>query len=236
MNIRTFVSDKQALIEEGKRIVASSDDARYLRKVTIVNLLLNGATASALSAPCGESSRTLSAWVKQVDEGGFEALRPKKQPGRPHKLTKEQKEEIKDAILSDSSIHGYNVWDGPSLSDFILKQYDVKLGVRQCQRLFHQLGFSQIRPQAFPSKGREEDPNREEFKKTERVLLEDKDPGCFPGRGSLHSGSHHYPPVVSQGKLSKGQILSWSEICSIQRLCDPRKRRTLCVQAFLVQL
>jgi len=165
MNIRTFMSDKQALIEEGKRIVASSDDAKYLRKVTIVNLLLNGATASALSEPCGESSRTLSAWVKQVDEGGFEALRPKKQPGRPHKLTIEQKEEIKVAIISDPSTYGYNVWDGPSLSDFILKQYQVQLGVRQCQRLFHQLGFSQIRPQAFPSKDREEDPSRGEFKK-----------------------------------------------------------------------
>ena len=100
-----------------------------------------------------------------MDEGGFEALRPKKQPGRPHKLTKEQKEEIKDAILSEPSIHGYNVWDGPSLSDFIFRKYEVKLGVRQCQRLFHQLGFSQIRPQAFPAKDREEDPNRGEFKK-----------------------------------------------------------------------
>ena len=45
MHIRTFTSDKQALIEEGKRIVASTDDAKFLRKVTIVNLLLNGVTA-----------------------------------------------------------------------------------------------------------------------------------------------------------------------------------------------
>ena len=36
MNFRTFVSDKQALIDEGKRIVASNDDAKYLREVTIV--------------------------------------------------------------------------------------------------------------------------------------------------------------------------------------------------------
>lgn len=174
MNIRTFMSDKQALIEEGKRIVTSSDDAKYLRKVTIVNLLLNGASTSALSEPCGESSRTLSAWVKQVDEGGFEALRPKKQPGRPNKLTKDQKEEIKVAILSEPSLYGYNVWDGPSLSDFILKKYDVKLGVRQCQRLFHQLGFSQIRPQAFPSKDHEEDPSRGEFKKLKELFSRKK--------------------------------------------------------------
>lgn len=165
MNFRTFVSDKQALIDEGKRIVASNDDAKYLRKVTIVNLMLNGATASELSGLCGESSRTLSSWVKAVDESGFEALRPKKQPGRPQRLTETQREEIKIAILSDPSDYGYNVWDGPSLSDFILNHYQIILGVRQCQRLFHQLGFSQIRPQSLPSKDRKEDPNREEFKK-----------------------------------------------------------------------
>ena len=236
MNIRTFMSDKQALIEEGKRIVTSSDDAKYLRKVIIVNLLLNGASTSALSELCGESSRTLSAWVKQVDEGGFEALRPKKQPGRPNKLTKDQKEEIKVVILSEPSLYGYNVWDGPSLSDFILKKYDVKLGVRQCQRLFHQLGFSQIRPQTFPSKDHEEDPSRGEFKKTERALLPEENASCISGRGSLHGGSYNYPSMVPKGKLSESQILSRTEICGIQRLHYLWERRTLRDQAFLVQL
>ena len=165
MNTRIFKSDKQQLINEGRRIVTLSDDAKYLRKVTIVNLMLNGATASSLSACCGETPRTLTSWMKAVDEHGFEALRAKKQTGRPCKLSSEQKEKIKDAILSDPNVYGYNIWDGPSLSDYIHKAYSVTLGVRQCQRLFHELGFSQIRPQAFPSKDHEEDPRREEFKK-----------------------------------------------------------------------
>ncbi|MBQ6628922.1 MAG: winged helix-turn-helix domain-containing protein [Methanobrevibacter sp.] len=165
MNIRVFKSDKQSLIEEGKRIVSSNDDAKYLRKVTIVNLMLNGASASSLSSSCGETSRTLSSWMKIVDEKGFEALRARKQPGRPFRLSPDQKEEIKVTLLSDSSDYGYNVWDGPSLSDYIKRTYDITLGVRQCQRLFHELGFSQIRPQAFPSKDHEEDPRREELKK-----------------------------------------------------------------------
>ena len=165
MNIRTFMSDKQTLIDEGKRIVTANDDAKFLRKVTIVNLMLNGAKATELSELCGETSRTLTSWIKLVDEKGFEALRPKKQPGRPNKLTNSQKEEIKVAILSDPATYGYNIWDGPSLADFIKNQYQVSLCVRQCQRLFHKLGFSQIRPQVFPSKDRKEDPNREDFKK-----------------------------------------------------------------------
>lgn len=74
MNVRVFKSDKQALIEEGKKIVSSNDDTKYLRKVTIVNLMLNGISASSLSPWCGEASRTISTWMKVVDEQGFEAL------------------------------------------------------------------------------------------------------------------------------------------------------------------
>lgn len=165
MNIRKFISDKQALIDEGKRIVSMSDDAKFLRKVTIVNLMLNGASASSLSPSCGETTRTLISWMKSVDEKGFEALRPKKQPGRPNKLSNEQKEKIKDAILLPPEDSGYTVWDGPTLSDYIRKTFGIDLGVRQCQRLFHKLGFSQIRPQTFPSKDKEEDPRRDAFKK-----------------------------------------------------------------------
>lgn len=85
MNARTLLSDKQALIDEGKRIVPISDDAKFLRKVTIVNLMLNGASASSLSPSCGETARTLISWMKTVDEKGFNALRPESsregQPG-----------------------------------------------------------------------------------------------------------------------------------------------------------
>ncbi|UCH01226.1 MAG: winged helix-turn-helix domain-containing protein [Deltaproteobacteria bacterium] len=47
---------------------------------------------------------------------------------------------------------------------FLKEKYNISLGVRQCQRLFHQLGFSLQRPRrtAF-----EADPfQQEEFKKT----------------------------------------------------------------------
>lgn len=165
MNIRKFKSCKDELINIGKKIVSSSDDAKYIRKVTIVNMMLSGIKASTISSSCGETTRTLTSWMKSVDERGFDSLRNTKQTGRPNRLTNEQKEEIKDAIASDPSLVGLNVWDGPSLSNFILKKYNITLGVRQCQRLMHQLGFSLIRPQTFPSKGKEDVKERQDFKK-----------------------------------------------------------------------
>lgn len=164
MNTRKFKSDKDALIAEGNRIVSSSDDAKYI-SITIVNLLLRGLNTKLVADACGETDRTLSNWVRTVDEQGFEALRPQKHPGRPQSLTECQKQNIKAAVASDPNAFGYTVWDGPSLSDYIASQYGISLCVRQCQRLLHELGFALIRPQTFSSKGNEGSPLRDEFKK-----------------------------------------------------------------------
>ena len=103
--------------------------------------------------------------MKSVDEHGFESLRPKKQPGRPSRLSDYQKKSIKDDIIKGPAEFGFNVWDGKTLSEHIEKKYGVSLKVRQCERLFHELGFSLIRPQTFPSKGEKDNPAREAFKK-----------------------------------------------------------------------
>ena len=50
---------------------------------------------------------------------------------------------------------------------YIKAKYDIEIGVRQCKRLFHRLGYSRIRPQPFPSKGYEDTEEREAFKKNE---------------------------------------------------------------------
>ncbi len=161
MNNRKFKSDINQLKAEGLRLVSLSDDAKFIRKVTIVNLMLNGLSASELSLSCGESDRTLTRWMKAVDEHGFESLRAIRQPGRPKRLKEEQKDKIKVAIASAPESFGYHVWDGSSLSDYISKEYGISMCVRQCQRLFHELGFALLRPQTFPSKGDEDTPAHE---------------------------------------------------------------------------
>ncbi|WP_258188323.1 helix-turn-helix domain-containing protein [Candidatus Hakubella thermalkaliphila] len=56
-----------------------------------------------------------------------------------------------------------NLWDGVLLSHHLQKHYGISLGVRQCQRLFHQLGFTLQRPRR---QAHEADPLQQEaFKK-----------------------------------------------------------------------
>jgi transposase len=166
MPSRTYQTDPAQLLAEGQMIVSSAHDAKFQHKVEIVNLVLSGLTPSFLSKYCGESKNTITLWVKTADEQGFNALKVKKQSGRPMKLSPEQLSRIKGVIEEDNPHkYGYRVWDGPGLSDYIKKTYSVSLGIRQCQRMFHNLGFSLVRPQTLPGKDEENTREREDFKK-----------------------------------------------------------------------
>ena len=80
-------------------------------------------------------------------------------------ITEDQYKEIDAVLQTDPKEIGYKNWDGPTLSTYISRKYNVNMSVRQCQRLFHSLGYSHIRPQPYPSKGYEDSEARNEFKK-----------------------------------------------------------------------
>lgn len=166
MMLREFINNPEDLLEEGKRIIQSSNDSTFVHRVTMVNLLLSGKmTTAQLSDITGIPVRTLNDWVKKADETHFEALRPKPHPGRESRLSDEQYELIKEALTHEPEEYGYLVWDGKALSEYIQKTFGIELSVRQCQRIFRKLGFSRIRPQTFPALGEEKSEEREAFKK-----------------------------------------------------------------------
>lgn len=143
MNNRQYKTDPKQLLAEGQIIVNTTDDAKFQHKVELVNLVLGGLSPSFLSEYCAESKNTITLWVKTADEKGFDALRTRKQTGRPTKLSAQQLAEIRAVLEEDApEKHGYLVWNGASLSDYIQKTYSVSLCARQCQRILHALGFS----------------------------------------------------------------------------------------------
>lgn len=166
MRLHAFKNNPEKLLQEGLELISSSSDYKFVHRVVMVNLMLSGKMSSLqLSKFSGIPQRTLNQWLCTVDEFGFERLKAVKQEGRPRRLSEQQMVEIKDAVSNDPEIEGFRVWDGPSLSEFIRKKFDLELGVRQCQRILRELGFSLIRPQTFPSMGERDEKAREDFKK-----------------------------------------------------------------------
>ena len=168
MKRKIFKSDIELLIVKGREIMESTVDSRFYNRVAAVNAVLSGVSPKKAAAWFGMTGRTLSIWVKKVDELGFESLKDKPRPGAPTKLSDTQIEELDKVILSEPEIYGYKVWDGPTLSELIKCRYGVHLSTRQCQRLFHKMGYSKVRPQTYPSKGKEKTEEREEFQKKEQ--------------------------------------------------------------------
>ncbi len=165
MRTKQYIHDPEELLAQGKILVKENSDIKFAYRVAMVNLILSGMSAKELSAHCGDGETTLMSWVTKVDEEGWESLRAKKQTGQPRRLTDEQISQLKEAVKSDPRNYGFNVWDGPSLSRYIKDTFDVDLGIRACQKLFHKMGFSLIRPQTYPSLENPDEEAREAFKK-----------------------------------------------------------------------
>ena len=86
MRIRRYKTEPSLLLEQGQEIMKSSDGSLFYFRVMAVNMVLSGHSSSELGAAAGVSRATIDNWVRTVDEGGFEALIPKKHPGRQARL------------------------------------------------------------------------------------------------------------------------------------------------------
>lgn len=193
---KKFIHSKEDLLEEGKRIITESRDSKFLFRVTLVNLMLAGAKASDLAEYCGVDERTLTGWVAKVDEKGFQSLMAVKQSGRPPKLSEDQKEIIKVALSEGPQDHGYSNWDGPSVSDLILRTFGVEYSVRQSQRLIKDLGFSLVRRQIYSPYGERRrgvpNPVQADHGRNQRRPV----PGRrFPERGSFQPAINGHTPM-----------------------------------------
>ena len=127
---------------------------------TIIGYMLSSWLPKVLPAPrlplCWAMplERWIHYWIHRFEAEGFAGLADADRSGRPKKLSEQQLDEIGKALRESPRKTGLttNIWDGKTLSIFIRQQYAVDLGVRQCQRLFRQLGFRLRKPRPIIAK------------------------------------------------------------------------------------
>ena len=128
--------------------IRRSEESRYDHRLHGLLLVAQGVSCREVAGLLEDSARTVQSWVKRFDKGGLAGLVEGERPGRPRSLGDKALAKINRVFrqrLEDVGLSG-NLWDRKTLSMFIEKQFDVKLGVRQCQRLFRQLGFRLRKP------------------------------------------------------------------------------------------
>lgn len=145
--------------------IRRSRDSRYDHRLHAVLLVAHGMSCPQVGRLLGDAPRTVEYWVHRFEEEGLSGLVDLERPGRPSRLNDEQYREIGEVLRQSPLDVGLdtNLWDGKTLSKFIESRYGISLGVRQCQRLFRQLGFRMRKPR--PVIARADPEKQEDFKK-----------------------------------------------------------------------
>jgi len=148
------ISDAETITFALQDEIRRSQEARYDHRLHAVLLVAQGVTCPEAAALLGDAPRTVQYWVRRFEEEGFAGLADADRPGRPKKLSEQQLSEVGKALRGSPRDFGLrvNIWDGKTLSVFIKQQYKVEMGVRQCQRLFRQLGFRLRKPRPLIAK------------------------------------------------------------------------------------
>jgi transposase len=163
---RLLLPDAETFASAVEDEIARNQSGRYYHRLHVVLFVLRGYSCYEAARIYGDSPRSAQYWVHKLYSHGLSGLQEQERSGRPAQLSALQKERLVEELRRSPRELGYdqNLWDGVLLSHHLKSEYEVSLGVRQCQRLFHQLGFTLQRPRR---KAQEADPVRQEiFKKT----------------------------------------------------------------------
>lgn len=146
--------------------IARSEESRYDHRLHGLLLITGGQSCGQVADLFGEDRRTVQRWVKTFEAHGLDGLREGERSGRPRSLDARRWAALgKDLRRSPREFgHEAGLWDGKLLSQHLRLRYGVKLGVRQCQRLFRDMGFRFRKPR--PQVARSDPAKVTAFKKT----------------------------------------------------------------------
>ncbi len=164
------IADAEQMVMALQDEIRRSEKSRYDHRLHGVLLVAQGLTCPQVGTLLGDGRRTVEYWVHRFEEDGFAGLAEGERPGRPTRLTPAQLEEIGRCLRQTPLDCGLtaNLWDGKALAALIERKFRVSLGVRQCQRLFRQLGFRLRKPR--PLVGHPDPQVQAAHKKTPRTV------------------------------------------------------------------
>lgn len=145
-----------------------SEESRYDHRLHGVLLCCSGLSCYQVADYFGQSPRTVQQWVKRFERSGLAGLQERPRPGRPGKLDAPARDRLARDLRASPQKFGYEqvLWDGRLFSHHIKKTCGLRVGVRQCQRLFRQFGFRRRKPRPVIAKA---DPAAQRaYKKTSR--------------------------------------------------------------------
>ena len=119
---------------ESRRLLAGQD-------------LQTGLTQSQVARKFGVSRTTASRWNRSLSGNGVEALRKRRAPGRPSRLTPDQLKTLTETYQAGPRAAGFDTdrWTTARFADTILSRFGVRYDPDHAGRIIHRLGLRERR-------------------------------------------------------------------------------------------
>jgi transposase len=129
----------------------SAKSVRQAQRLMALAAVAEGKSREEAARIGGMDRQTLRDWVHRYNQYGADGLIDRKSPGRPMKLSAEQKAEIAQLVDEGPDLEKDNVvrWRCVDLKYIIKDRFDIDFHVDSIGRLLHGLRFSHVssRPQ-----------------------------------------------------------------------------------------
>ena len=163
------IADASTIVLGLRDEIRRSEESRYDHRLHGVLLVAQGMRCPEVGRLLGDAPRTVEYWVRRFEEKGLWGLVEGDRPGRPRRLSGKELEEINSVLRQTPASVGLtgNLWDGKTLGAFIKQRHGIRLGVRQCQRMFRQFGFRLRKPR--PVIAHADPQHQKRYKKTPKA-------------------------------------------------------------------
>jgi len=130
-----------AMMTNGKSMY---QDWRESRRMRAWELKQMGWKQSDIAVALGVTKGAVSQWLKRSEEGGKESLRSRPTPGRPARLSAEQKATLPELLKQGPRAFGFqaDVWTAERVADLIEHQFGVRYHPDHVGRLLRDAGLS----------------------------------------------------------------------------------------------
>ncbi len=149
------IADADTMRIAVRQEILRTEESRYQHRLHGILLVCRGTSCREVAELFGHSPRTVQYWVRRFEADGFAGLQETPRPGRPPGLDARLRRSLGRDLRRPPRDLGYpqTLWDGKLLSHHLAERFAVRLGVRQCQRLFGELGFRRRKPRPLLAGG-----------------------------------------------------------------------------------
>ena len=122
-------------------------DEMESRRLLAAQDLQTGLTQSHVARKYGVSRTTASRWNRALSGKGVEALRKRRAPGRPSRLTADQTQGVIEIYQAGPRIAGFETdrWTTARFADAIFARFGVRYDPDHAGRIMHRLGLRERR-------------------------------------------------------------------------------------------